>query len=118
MKRIHVEVAGAAAAAKRFARAWHATKKGEPVEPVVAVGSIGELTALLSPKRMELLRFVAAHPGRSVRSLAHALGRDYKNVHTDVTELEDWQLLERDAARRVTTPYDEIVIHASLRQAA
>jgi predicted transcriptional regulator len=44
--------------------------------------------------------------------------RDYKNVHTDVSELEARHLLERDAAGTVSAPYDEIVIRAPLREAA
>ncbi|MCZ7564697.1 MAG: hypothetical protein M5U08_13720 [Burkholderiales bacterium] len=118
MKRIHVEVMRSDAAARRLTQAWRAAEKGELIEPVVGVGSIGELTALLSPKRMELLRFVADHPGLSVRALAQALGRDYKNVHTDVVDLEERHLLERDDAGMVSSPYDEIVIRAPLRKAA
>jgi predicted transcriptional regulator len=118
MKRIYVEVMASDAAARRLAKAWRAAEKGEPVEPTVGVGSIGELTALLSPKRMELLRHVAEHPGLSVRALANAVKRDYKNVHTDVVDLEERHLLERDKAGTVSAPYDEIVIRAPLRKAA
>jgi len=118
MKRIHVEVMGSEAAARRLKKLWRSSEKHEMVEPVVAVGSISELTALLSPKRMELLRFVADHPGLSVRALAQALERDYKNVHTDVAELEERHLLERDEEGLVSAPYDEIVIRAPLRKAA
>lgn len=118
MKRIYVEVMTTDAAARRLTKAWRAAEHGEAVEPVVGVGSITELTALLSPKRMELLRYVAEHPGLSVRALAHAVKRDYKNVHTDVSDLEARYLLERDEAGTVSAPYDEIVIRAPLRKAA
>ena len=118
MKRIYVEVMGSDTAARRLTKAWRATERGEPVEPIIGVGSINELTAMLSPKRMELLRYVAEHPGLSVRALAQALGRDYKNVHTDVADLEERHFLERDEAGTVSTPYDEIVIRAPLRKAA
>jgi len=118
MKRINVEVMSSEAAARRLTKAWRSAERRDPVEPVVGVGSISELTALLSPKRMELLRFVADHPGLSVRALAGALKRDYKNVHTDVAALAERHLLARDAAGRVSAPYDEIVIRAPLRKAA
>lgn len=118
MKRIYVEVMASSAAARRLAKAWRAAERGEPLEPAVGVGSIAELTALLSPKRMELLRYVAEHPGLSVRALAGAVKRDYKNVHTDVVDLEERHLLERDDAGTVSAPYDEIVIRAPLRNAA
>jgi predicted transcriptional regulator len=118
MRRIYVEVMASDAAARRLTKAWRTVEKGEPVEPTVGVGSIAELTALLSPKRMELLRYVAEHPGLSVRALATAVKRDYKNVHTDVVDLEERNLLERDDAGAVSAPYDEIVIRAPLRKAA
>ncbi len=91
---------------------------GKQADATIGLGSIAELTALLSPKRMELLRHVAQSPGLSIRGLAQDLGRDYKNVHTDVSELESRHLLERDGAGRVTAPYDELIIRAPLRQAA
>ena len=118
MKRIRVEVTSSETAARLLMRAWRAAEKGEAVEPVIGVGSIEELTALLSPKRMALLRYVAEHPGLSVRALAGALERDYKNVHTDVTDLEAQHLLERNENGRVRAPYDEILIRAPLRKAA
>jgi predicted transcriptional regulator len=118
MKKIYVEVMTSGEALKRFARAWRKAAVPEMTEPTIGVGSIAELTALLSPKRMELLRFVAEHPGLSVRALAQTLNRDYKNVHTDVAELEANHLLVRGKNGRVSAPWDEIVIRAPLRKAA
>jgi predicted transcriptional regulator len=118
MKRLYVEVMSSGEALKRIARAWKGTSSGKVVDATIGLGSIAELTALLSPKRMELLRHVAQSPGLSIRRLAQALGRDYKNVHTDVVELEARHLLERDDTGLVTAPYDELVIRATLRQAA
>jgi len=119
VKRIYVEVMTSGEALNRFGRALRRSGKIKAAaEPTIAVGSIGELTALLSPKRMDLLKHVVQHRGLSVRALSKALGRDYKNVHTDVTELEASRLLERDAEGRVTAPFDEIVIRAPLHEAA
>lgn len=67
---------------------------------------------------MELLRFVAENPGLSIRALSQALHRDYKNVHTDVSDLEASHLLARDEQGLVSAPYDEIVIRAPLHKAA
>jgi predicted transcriptional regulator len=118
MKTLYVEVMNSGEALKRFARAWKGAASGKRTEGTIGIGSIAELTALLSPKRMELLRHVAQNPGLSIRGLAHALGRDYKNVHTDVSELEARHLLERDRAGLVAAPYDELIIRAPLRRAA
>jgi predicted transcriptional regulator len=102
MRKLHVEVMSSGEALKRFSR----------------VASIAELASLLSPKRMELLHHVARNPGLSIRALAGALRRDYKNVHTDVSKLEGKHLLERDEDGRVKAPFDELVIRAPLREAA
>jgi predicted transcriptional regulator len=118
MKTLYVEVMSSSEALKRFARAWKNASAGRQKDATIGLGSIAELTALLSPKRMELLRHVAHGPGLSIRGLAQALGRDYKNVHTDVSELEARHLLERNSAGLVTAPYDELIIRAPLRQAA
>jgi len=118
MKRLYIEVMTSRDALRQFARAWKSASKNKSTEATIGVESISALTALLSPKRLELLRHVAQHPGLSVRALSIALGRDYKNVHTDVCELESRYLLERDQAGRVQAPYDELVIRAPLRDAA
>ena len=118
MKRLYVEVMSSAEALKRFARAWKSASSGKAADATIGLGSIAELTTLLSPKRMELLRHVAQNPGLSIRGLAQALGRDYKNVHTDVSELEARHLLERDGTGLVRAPYDELIIRAPLREAA
>ena len=54
----------------------------------------------------------------NTRQLAQALGRDYKNVHTDVSALEELGLIEKGEKGVLTVPYDEIVIHAGLTEAA
>jgi predicted transcriptional regulator len=118
MKTLYVEVMSSREALKRFSRAWKEASAGRSAEATVGLGSIAELTALLSPKRLELLRHVAQNPGLSIRALSQALGRDYKNVHTDVSELEARHFLERDDAGGITAPYDELVIRAPLRKAA
>ena len=118
MKKLFVEVMSSEEALKRFSRAWKSAAAGKSQDATIAVGSIAELTALLSPKRMELLRHVAQNPGLSIRALAGELRRDYKNVHTDVCELEARHLLERDESGSVKAPFDELHIRAPLRAAA
>ena len=116
MKRIIVEVMASPEALARFAKAWRGGSKKS--ETTIAVGSIAELTTLLSPKRMEVLRFIAENPGLSIRALSQGLKRDYKNVHTDVSELEARHLLSRGEDGQLTAPYDEIIIRAPLHKAA
>lgn len=118
MKRITAEVLVPAKALGKFKRIAKAAARGERVEPILGFGSMSELSSLLSRRRMELLRHVAGHPGLSIRQLAIAIERDYKRVHTDVTELEARGLLARNDDGKLVAPYDEIVIRAPLRVAA
>jgi predicted transcriptional regulator len=49
----------------------------------------------------------------SIYELARRLGRDYKNVHTDVTQLAALGLIERQEDGRVAVAWD--VVRAELR---
>ena len=70
----------------------------------------------LSPRRLELLRFVRQHGAGNVRLLAQALQRDYKNVYQDVATLEAAGLLLREG-RKLTAPWDELQANVSLMAA-
>ena len=118
MNRIEISVLQPDAALRACAEVWHAVEGGEEVTPRLAFGSLHELFSAITEKRLELLRHLAAHDGLSIRQLAQSLGRDYKNVHTDVTSLIDLGLLERGTHGGLSTLYDEILIHADIRAAA
>jgi predicted transcriptional regulator len=93
--RIHVE--SLQASGKRFVDAWRRAERGERVrEEHLSFESLEGLLATLSPKRIELIRFVRRKPNLSIAALARELGRDYKRVHSDVRALEMAGLLEED----------------------
>jgi predicted transcriptional regulator len=52
----------------------------------------------------------------SIRSLANTLGRNYKNVHEDVTRLLHMGLIEKTADGRIEVPWD--FVEARLHLAA
>ena len=118
MKRIEIEVAMPAAALDGFAETWRAIEAGQSVTPRFVFGSLAELFSAITPKRLELIRYVAVHEGLNIRQLSQALKRDYKNVHTDITELLDLGLLEKSNHGGISAPFDEIVIRAEIRAAA
>ena len=91
---------------------------GKETKPRLAFGCLRELFSAITEKRLELLRYVATHESLNVRQLAEGLGWNYKNVHTDVRELVEMGLLEKSEQGRLTAPFDEIVIHAELRDVA
>lgn len=96
-------------AAERFIDAWERAERGEDVEPETHVSfeSWAGLAAVLTPKRVDLLRHVHKHPAATVADLARALGRDYKRVREDVEALADAGLIER-TAHGVRADYNEI----------
>jgi len=83
-----------------------------------AFGSLRELFSAITEKRLEMLRFVATNENLNTRQLSQQLGRDYKNVYTDVKDLVELGLLEKNERGQLTAPFDEIVIHATVRDAA
>lgn len=83
----------------------------------LSFSSYRQLHALLTDKRMSLLEYVAQHEGLSIRQLAGKLKRDYRNVYDDVQMLAELDLIEK-RADGLFTPYDDIRIHKTLRQAA
>ena len=50
----------------------------------------------------------------SIRALAKDLGRDYKNVYTDVRRLENIGLIERTQNDRIKVPWDIVEARLSL----
>jgi len=118
MNRIDISVLKSEAALRTFATTWHVAEAGQEAVPQLAFGTLRELFSAITEKRLELLRHVAAYAGLNVRQLAKSLQRDYKNVHTDVSSLLELGLLDRGEDGTLSTPYDEIVIHAGIRDAA
>lgn len=118
MKRIDVEVLTPRAALDAFAETWRRVEAADETTPRLAFASLRDLFSALTEKRLELMRFVAAHEGLNTHQLAGKLGRDYKNVHTDVATLVELGLLDKDDNGVLNAPFDEIVIHAGIRGAA
>jgi len=86
---------------QRFVDAWHRAEHDVPdadqPERHVGFATFEQFTRIMTPRRLDLLRRVHRAPPRSIRSLALALGRDYRRVHEDVETLVSAGLLDRDA---------------------
>ena len=96
--------------AARVAKAWRRAEHGEDVrERHVTFATWEALSAVMTPKRYELLRYVRLHPARSVAALARDIGRDYKRVHEDVAALTGIGLIERGIGiAGLRAPFDQI----------
>ena len=99
---------------QRFADAWRSAERGDLVsETHITFQDLPALLAALTPKRLDLLRYVRHHQVRTVKALANDLRRDYKNVHKDVEELTKLGLLAR-TADQVVAPYAGVDVHFTL----
>lgn len=120
MKRIEIGIidpAAEQATLLEWAKSVDSGRSVAAASPQLNFATFKQLHATLTEKRMELLRHVAENENLNIRQLAQELGRDYKNVHDDVSRLCELGLLEKQDGELVA-PYDEIVMHYSLRQAA
>lgn len=94
--------------ASRVTEAWHRAEKGEAIESDhLTFLNWDTFSSTMTTKRLELLRYLHAHPQASVAALARALGRDYRRVHEDVEILTRAGLVEQGEAG-LQAGYDEI----------
>ncbi len=101
---------------KRFVETWRKVERGEAVgrQERVTFENLEILLRTLTPSRWTLLRRLRREGPMTVRALAKALERDYKNVHTDVRVLERVDLLARDRDGRVLVPWNTVVAEVTL----
>ncbi|MFX1802954.1 hypothetical protein PWR66_04710 [Paraburkholderia sp. A1RO-5] len=97
-----------------FARAFDRAAAGEDIEerPVTFM-SFEEMTAALTPRRIELLRYLHREEAESVMALVRALKRDYKRVHEDVATVGAAGLIVREGGR-LRAPWDTLSAELTL----
>jgi len=125
-RRLNIGIRTGAERSKALREALRRVARGDraPREPGLYFESVEELRRVLTEKRLELLLAIGRHRPASVHELAGLLGRDYKNVSTDVTLLERLGLVKLEAhrgkgrAQAPTVPYDEIHVTIDLRQSS
>ena len=116
-KKLQVHADGLAEMGNRFVAAWHRAQAGEALDEAhFTFLSFQAMTETLSPRRLELLRYVRQHGAASMRDLATSLGRDYKSVLQDVSALEAGGLLVR-GGRRLAAPWNEVQASINLAPA-
>lgn len=115
-RHIHIGVEEADSGYERFVKAWHKAEAGKSKQAEIHLNfeDFTILAAVLTPKRLELMRILRKDGPLSVRSLAKQLERDYKNVHSDVSVLEDVSLIQRTEDGLLVAPWDVIDAHVRL----
>ena len=98
--------------AQEFIQVWHHTERGElPEVPMESLyfPDLETLLRTLTSQRLALLKTLYAVGPVSSRALAKALGRDDKNVQTDVQALQHVGLVRRQRDGRLLVPWTRIV---------
>lgn len=123
-RRLNIGIRSAAERSKALREAVRRVAQGgdrTPQEPVLYFESVEELRRILTDKRLELLMAIIRQRPVSVDELAGLVGRDYKNVSTDLALLERLGLVGlqrgrgKGRAQMPTVPYDEIRVTIDLR---
>ena len=115
-KKLCVRVSPRDDALDRFEAAWHLAS-GRAAPPALAVLSFAGLPLLvktLTPARWALLESLRKTGPLSIFALSKQLGRDYKNVHTDVTRLVELNLVEKSEASLVSVSWDAVTAELRL----
>jgi predicted transcriptional regulator len=105
---LEIRLGAAGDALDRFEAAWHRVQEGRAMRPleVLTMPDLPALLKTLSPARWTLLQKLNAEGPLTIYELAKRLQRDYKNVHTDVTQLCALRLIERQPDGRITVPWE------------
>ena len=107
-RKLEIRIGAAADALDRFEAAWNRVQEGRAMRPldILSFPTLPLLLKTLSPARWALLRKLRTGGALSIYELARRLQRNYKNVHTDVTQLAALGVLERASDNRVLVPWD------------
>ena len=109
-KLLELRIGDARDALDRFEAAWNRRLEGRKTRPlqVLSMESLPLLLRTLTPARWTLLERLREAGPLTIYELAKRLGRDYKNVHTDVTSLARIGLVARGSDGRVSVPWDVV----------
>jgi predicted transcriptional regulator len=115
-KRIEVTVGSLSGALDRFEQVWKQGVAGRSRggETRLTFESLPVLLKNLTPARWTLLEAVKCSGPMSINELARLLGRNYKNVHTDVSRLLELGLIGRLPDHRIAVAWDTITAEMKL----
>ena len=113
-----IEVARKGSAVRTAREQLVAARQGRTLDYRLSFESARSLFADLTPARLDLLDTLRKVGPCSVYALTKAAERNYSNVHTDVSRLEELGLIERNEDGTVSVPYDAVEILLPLAQVA
>lgn len=113
-----IEVARKGSAVRTARAQLVGARQGKTLDFHLSFESARSLFADLTPARLDLLDTLRKSGPSSVYALAKIAERNYSNVHTDVSRLEELGLIERSDDGAVLVPYDTVEILLPLAQVA
>jgi len=107
----------------RLTEAFDALDRGETPEPVfeIVYHDIEDLHRVTRPTNLELLRTIVREEPSSIRETARMVDRDVRQVHRNLTALEELGLIDLETegrSKRPTTWYDAIAVDLPLSESA
>ncbi len=122
MKILKIQIKSREQADAEFKAVFKGLRSGKEKvsKPGIFFTSLEAVRALLTDKRLALLRLIREHDPKSINQLATIAGRDFKNVHADLMLLKNYGLVQmgrrtgagRTAGQSISVPYQAINIHA------
>jgi len=101
LKRVRIIIQPLEGLKKEWKRALKGELKGSHKRGVIIFPTVETLGKVLSPARLEILTVILKERPKSIYALAKLVGRDFKNVHSDVRLLADVGLVElRSSGKR------------------
>lgn len=82
---------------------WKNLSQGAEFQDIIIVRD-PDIFEVLSPRRVELLEYLMNNDVKSIRTLAAALRRNYKNVYDDLKALSKYDLVDLNARGRSLRP--------------
>jgi predicted transcriptional regulator len=112
-----IEVAKRGSSIRSARQQVAAARRGKSVDYRLSFESARSLFSELTPARVDLLHTLRKVGPCSVYALAKAAERNYSNVHSDVSRLEELGLIERAEDGAVSVPYESVEILVPLATA-
>lgn len=118
-KTLHIRVGERERTRRETLERIEAAERGESVEErhILNIEREHDVARILSKVNLELLRTISEQEPTSIRETAEVVGRDVKDVHQNLTELEALDLIEFEQegrAKQPIVPFDEIHLDIDL----
>ena len=113
-----IEVARKGSIFRTAAQQLANSRQGRTPDFRLSFESARSLFSELTPARLDLLDTLRRVGPCSIYALAKAAERNYSNVHTDVSRLEELGLIERSEDDAISVPFESVEILVPLAQVA